>query len=139
MTIYDHYINWLSNPQELSWIEYYNLIVTKKWIRQSKQRNYKRNNDIVYRTSKIQKNNSNYKFGININESDYFYIDNQYLKYDYSNNEYNKKDGLVLISPFKFITMDVTNCMNLVVDIPNMILDKEFEIDNNGNLILNYG
>ena len=43
------------------------------------------------------------------------------------------------IRPFNFISMEVNGEMNLVADIPNMILDAEFKIDNNGNLTLKYG
>ena len=140
MTIWEHYNNYLSNPQDCeSWVEYYNVVVTKKWIRQSKQRNYKRNKDIVYQDSKIKYNGLLLKYNIRFADYDYFYIDNQFLKLEYSSQVKDESHKTRNIYPFRYMTAFVDDEMNLVADIPNMIIDAEFKIENNGNLILKYG
>lgn len=205
MNIWEEYNKWLNNPQGYSWKDYYFLFVAKTWHRESKQRNYQRNNDIIYKNTTTKRNGVDTENELISVEDGNFYLDENilYLTYEdkgykteesYSaypvsayvdsdldlnitlkngvtgTNFYIDSDGnlvnkgtdeysienqnLVLndelllrtvpvkierIRPFNFITMEVDDNMNLVANIPNMILDAEFKIENNGNLTLKYG
>ena len=58
---------------------------------------------------------------------------------NYQDKGYSSNLTVDKIRPFNFITMNVNDGMELVADIPNLLLDAEFKIDNNGNLTLKYG
>ena len=126
-----------------SWHEYYNLYVSKKWHRGNKQRNYKRNKDIIYKTTSTKRNGSDVEYEIIPVQDGDFYLDyilaEQVLKLKYEDKGYNSDLTIDRIRPFNFITMWVDDEMNLVADVPNLIIDAEFKIDNNGNLTLKYG
>lgn len=110
-----------------------------KWQRTNKQRNYKRNDDIIYNSVTGIKYDSEVTYDIVTDVN--LYLDGQYLKLKTEELEYNYSFGTDRIRPFTFITMEVDNNMNLNANIPNVIKDScKFEIDNNlGNLILTYG
>lgn len=109
-----------------------------KWLRANKQRNYKRNKDIIYKTVTASKYDSEVGYEI-VSDID-FYLDGQYLKLRTGELEFNYSFGTDRIRPYTFITMQVDDLMNLKADIPNIIKDScVFTIDNNGNLILNNG
>ena len=123
-----------------SWHEYYNLYVAKRWRRGNKQRNYKRNKDIIYKSTSTKRNGSDVKYEIIPIEDVNFYLENeQILKLQYEDKGYNSDLTIDIIRPFSFLTMWVDDEMNLVADVPNLIIDAEFKIDNNGNLTLKYG
>lgn len=140
MNILQEYYNWVNNKDECStWHEHYNRHIAKLWVRSSRQRNYQRNNDIIYKSTTTKRNDSEVKYELIPVEDGDFYIDEQFLKLQYQDKGYSSNLTIDKIRPFNFITMEVDDEMNLVADIPNIILDAEFKIDNNGNLTLKYG
>ena len=124
-----------------TWFEYYNLYVVQKWVRGNKQRNYQRNKDIIYKSTSTKRNNQEVKYElVPLEGNGNFYLyQNCYLQFYYVDSGYSTDLTVDKVHPFKYIKMWVEDIMNLTADIPNIILDAEFEIDNNGNLILKYG
>ena len=140
MNIIEEYYKWLNNKDECSsWHEHYNLHVAKRWRRSSRQRNYQRNNDIIYKSTTTKRNDVDVKYELVPVEDGDFYLDEQFLKLNYQDKGYSSNLTVDKIRPFNFITMNVNDGMELVADIPNLLLDAEFKIDNNGNLTLKYG
>lgn len=135
------YSEWKKNPQGYTWCEYYNTYwIKQKWSRESKQRNYKRNDDIIYKSVSTVRNTKEVEYAIiGIENGDLLYLDGQYLKLKTNDTGYKSDLSVDYIRPFAFLTMWVDDDMNLVEDLPNLILDADFKIDIKGNLILNYG
>ena len=134
MNITDYYKKWLNNNEGISFIEYYNKYNNTRWDRSNKQRNYKRNKDIIYKSPLAKRVNQRitYKL-VGINDGD-FYFDGQYLRYKYNEVGYSAKVSFELIRPYTYITMDVNNNLILTADIPMLVNDASFEIID-GNLI----
>ncbi len=140
MTILQSYKKYLQdNKGCTSWWEYWNLYVTKKWHRGNKQRNYQRNKDIIYKSTSTKRNGSNVEYELVPIEDGNLYLDGKFLKLKYKDKGYSSDLTIDRIRPFDFLTMWVDDGMNLIADVPNIIIDAEFKIDNNGNLTLKYG
>ena len=103
----------------------------------------KRNKDIIYKTASTKRNGSDVEYEIIPVQDGDFYLDyilaEQVLKLKYEDTGYNSDLTIDRIRPFNFLTMWVDNEMNLVADVPNLIIDAQFKIDNIGNLTLKYG
>lgn len=122
-----------------TWREHYFLHVAKKWHRENKQRNYKRNNDIIYKSTSTKRNGSQAIYEIITVKNSDLYLDDTTLMLKRDDGTYSPEITVDKVRPFDFMRMQVTDDMYLVAEIPNLILDTDFKIDNNGNLIFNYG
>ena len=139
MDFWQLYSDWYLNYRnEFTWIDYYNSKFTDKFKRESKQRNYKRNGDIIYDSNASKRNNSITGIEIIPIKSGDLYLDGQYLKLRYEDSGYSSDFTVDKIRPYNYLTMWVDNELNLVADMPNLLLDKSFFIDYNvyGNLVL---
>lgn len=104
-----------------------------KVTKRNRQRNYKRNGDILFSTtSSVQRNGTETIYDIvdggefKLNESSLYFIFQEDSTYYYGNDR---------IRPYTFIQMYVDNEMNLFGYYPNIVDSEIFIIDNNGNLI----
>lgn len=139
-TVWDLFLKWKQNNEGYSWSDYYfTYWIKQKYSRESKQRNYKRNGDIIYSSHKARRDNK--VVGVNIiwPERGELYLDGQYLKYKYDDGGFNYNTHVDKIRPFAFLRMWADNDMYLNADVPNLILDTEFKIDNNSVLNIKYG
>lgn len=138
----DLYTAWRNDNRGFEyWLDYYFHFRNFEWQRESKQRNYKRNKDIIYNSNSADRNNK--KVGIEIKGiDDYnFYLDRNILKLEYEDKqgEYSYNSEVDKLRPFDFVTMEVNKEMKLTADIPNIIMDANFFIDKQGKLNLIYG
>lgn len=130
------YNQYLKNSEGMTWEQYYSKY--HKWRREDKQRNYKRNKDIIYHTESAKKVFNDITYKVVKTDNEEFFLDGNNLYLKYEDSGYNDNINTESIRPFGFIKMRVDDNMYLNARIPNIILDAQFTIDKNGNLYLNY-
>lgn len=99
-----------------------------KLVKRSRQRNYRRNNDIIYNgnDSKFLNEKSVYYY---INNEGNFVLDNGWLLFNYNLNDTDDT-----INGYKYITMDSDGAF-LIGYYPNEVKDDLFFIDESGILV----
>ena len=114
-------------------------------IKQNKQRNYRRNGDIIYHQNFPKKNTTSIIYQIDetaltassfvLNESD----GNLYYNDDIEQTqEYTRGTLTVNVVPYRYIWIDVIGEMMLYADCPNVIEDDFFELnETDGNFYIN--
>lgn len=131
--------NWYHS--DMTWDEYYKTYINLDYVKGDHQRNYQRNDDLVYHTNNTKANNRSINYVLGDLEAPYFeLLDNGNLIYHhdtYGAIEYNKKSITQLISPFAYMSMWVDDNLDLIADVPIVIYgDTEFEFNEYGNLII---
>lgn len=137
MGIADLYKQWLDEGAQGSFIMYYNLNENRWWDRLNKQRNYKRNKDIIYRDSNHVRADLKVQYKLMaVNDGD-FVFDDKFLLYKYDTENYANNASYEYIRPFTYAKMNVNDELKLEVTVPMLVDDVEFEIKN-GCLIIDY-
>ena len=134
MSIGDYYERWKLDNEGLNFIEYYNKYNDTRWDRLNRQRNYKRNKDIIYKLPTARRGDERVTYRlIGINDG-YFYFYDQFLRYRYDKGKYDPRNAVEYIRPYTYITMNVNEDLKLEADIPILVEDAKFTIKD-GNLI----
>ena len=104
-----------------------------KVTKRDRQRNYKRNGDILYSTtSSIQRNGIETTY--DIVDGGEFKLDGNILNFIYEEDS-KYYIGNDRVRPYSFIEMYIDNEINLIGYIPNIVDSEIFIVDNNGNLV----
>ena len=111
-------------------------------IKRNRQRNYRRNKDIVYPTELTNKSGALIEYGfddtdvptftLNTTNGNLYYTQNQHGNQSYSN-------GVLRINvvPYSFIRIDANGNMELIADVPTLVDDTFFELNQiTGELII---
>lgn len=143
--IEQEYLNWKTYYSgSMSWVDYYYQFVANSIYRSSKQRDYKRNSEINRNSNPTLINKKSLKYKVeDIEENDIYINDDYFIIYDYPDTEkvYQQtiNESTTNIYPYSYIEF-TTDCVNAYVDFPDILYSEDrFIIDNNGNLIINYG
>lgn len=139
MNYLEHYDYWAKNYEKqgtITWLEYYYKFVASPTEKEDRQRNYKRNKDIVQQESK-HKGTASIKYDFNFLSSPTAYILHSPILYynKIDTNEHipvytTRKELLIHYDPWVYVRIESDRNLNLKADIPNVILASfPFEID----------
>lgn len=142
MNIENEYIKWKTYySATMTWDEFYYSFILDAINRTSKQRDYKRNNEINRSQSGTKLSEKKLKYKVEMpTVNDIYFNENHEIIYEISDGqkiyEQTKTESITHIFPFSYVEFQ-TDTVNAYVDFPDVIYSEDrFFIDNNGNLIL---
>lgn len=131
--------DWQGYYKDLSWQEYYERFLCPSYQKTDGQRDYQRNDSLVYHTTNTKANKRTIKYLLEDIEGLEFKQDgNLYYNHSkYGNIQYNKNNIEQVIYPFAYMSIEADKDNCLIANIPTVALgDVDIQFNSVGELII---
>lgn len=133
--------DWKAYYGDLSWNEYYTRFLCPSYSKTDGQRNYQRNEDVVYHTTNTKTNKRTINYLLGDIEAPVFELHSNgnlyYSHSSYGSIQYNKNNIEQVLYPFAYMSIEADKDNCLIANIPTVAYgDVDIQFNSDGELII---